>query len=230
MGSVVVVHMGSIVVVPGLQSTVSIFVMHRLSSSKACGIFPDQRSNSCLLHWQVDSLPLSHQGSPYINISVCIYIYILFIFFSIISYYKVLNIVPYVVQQDLIIYLFYMQQFVSISPNLYISLHVNFTSKNCKLGKKSICPHPHKTQCNKEKESHPASDRGGMPCHLQEKLHLGIPWWSSGQESAAAGATDSITGQGIKIPHTHTKKKKEMLPFLCQESKATYVAQILVGG
>lgn len=42
----------------------------------------------------------------------------------------------------------------------------------------------------------------------------------------------SITGQGIKIPHTHTKKKKkkEMLPFLCQESKATYVAQILVGG
>ena len=28
------------------------------------GIFPTQRSNLCLLHWQVDSLPLSHQGSP----------------------------------------------------------------------------------------------------------------------------------------------------------------------
>ena len=31
------------------------------------GIFPDQGSNSCLLHllhWQVDSLPLSHQANP----------------------------------------------------------------------------------------------------------------------------------------------------------------------
>ena len=28
------------------------------------GIFPAQRSNPCLLHWQVDSLPLSHPGSP----------------------------------------------------------------------------------------------------------------------------------------------------------------------
>ena len=35
-----------------------------LSCSSACGIFLDQGSNPCLLHWQVDSLPLSHQGSP----------------------------------------------------------------------------------------------------------------------------------------------------------------------
>ena len=28
------------------------------------GIFPIQGSNPCLLHWQVDSLPLSQQGSP----------------------------------------------------------------------------------------------------------------------------------------------------------------------
>ena len=28
------------------------------------GIFLTQGSNSCLLHWQVDSLPLSHLGSP----------------------------------------------------------------------------------------------------------------------------------------------------------------------
>ena len=34
-----------------------------LSCSVACGIFLDQGSNPCLLHWQVDSLPLSHQGS-----------------------------------------------------------------------------------------------------------------------------------------------------------------------
>ena len=37
---------------------------HRLSYSKACRIVPDQKSNSCLLHWQADSLPLCHQRSP----------------------------------------------------------------------------------------------------------------------------------------------------------------------
>ena len=38
----------------------------RLSScgSAASGLFPDQESNLCLLYWQVDSSPLSHQGSP----------------------------------------------------------------------------------------------------------------------------------------------------------------------
>ena len=35
-----------------------------LSSSLSYEIFPDQGSNSCLLHWQADSLLLSHQGSP----------------------------------------------------------------------------------------------------------------------------------------------------------------------
>ena len=38
--------------------------MHLLSCSAACGILPDQGSNPCLLHWQADSLPLSHEGSP----------------------------------------------------------------------------------------------------------------------------------------------------------------------
>jgi len=35
---------------------------HRLNScgSGACRIFPDQGSNPCLLHWQVDFLPLSN--------------------------------------------------------------------------------------------------------------------------------------------------------------------------
>ena len=32
----------------------------------ARGVFPDQESNPCLLHWQADSLPLSHRGSPII--------------------------------------------------------------------------------------------------------------------------------------------------------------------
>ena len=46
-----------------LQSTGSVVVAHRLSCSMACGIFLDQGLNLCLLHWQTDSLPPSHQGS-----------------------------------------------------------------------------------------------------------------------------------------------------------------------
>ena len=38
-----------------------------LSCSTICGIFLEQRWNPCLLHWQVDSYPLRHQGSPWIN-------------------------------------------------------------------------------------------------------------------------------------------------------------------
>ena len=40
---------------------------HRLSCPEACGIFPDQRLNWGLLHWQADSLPLSHQEAPTIS-------------------------------------------------------------------------------------------------------------------------------------------------------------------
>ena len=36
--------------VPALQSTGSIVVVHGLRCSVACGIFPDQGSNLCLLH------------------------------------------------------------------------------------------------------------------------------------------------------------------------------------
>ena len=35
-----------------------------LSGSVACGIFWDQGSNPCPLHWQGHSYPLYHQGSP----------------------------------------------------------------------------------------------------------------------------------------------------------------------
>ena len=41
-----------------------IVAAHGLSCSAACGIFPDQGSNPCLPHWQVDASPLSHQGNP----------------------------------------------------------------------------------------------------------------------------------------------------------------------
>ena len=55
--------MGSIV---AARALVSVVVTRGFSCSLAWGIFqdPDQESNSSLLHWQVDSLPLSHQGSP----------------------------------------------------------------------------------------------------------------------------------------------------------------------
>ena len=42
----------------------SVVVAHGPSCSTACGIFPDQGSNPCTLHWQADSQPLRHQGSP----------------------------------------------------------------------------------------------------------------------------------------------------------------------
>ena len=59
----VVVHMGSVFATTRLKSTGSIAVAHRLSCSSAYGIFLDQGSNPRLPHWQVDSLPLDHQGS-----------------------------------------------------------------------------------------------------------------------------------------------------------------------
>ena len=42
----------------------SVVVAHRLICPVACGIFPDQGSNRCPLHWQADSYPLDHPGSP----------------------------------------------------------------------------------------------------------------------------------------------------------------------
>ena len=35
-----------------------------LSLPMACGIFPDQGSDTCPLHWQVDHYSLHHQGNP----------------------------------------------------------------------------------------------------------------------------------------------------------------------
>ena len=54
----------SVIVAPRLQITGSIVVGHRLRCSTAHVIFPDQVLNPRLLHRQMDSLPLSHQGSP----------------------------------------------------------------------------------------------------------------------------------------------------------------------
>ena len=42
----------------------SVVVAHGSSCSAACGIFPDQGSNPCPLHWQADSQPLHHREAP----------------------------------------------------------------------------------------------------------------------------------------------------------------------
>ena len=52
---------GSVTGAPGLQSTGSVVVACGLSCSMACGIFPHQGLNPCLLYRQADSLSLSHQ-------------------------------------------------------------------------------------------------------------------------------------------------------------------------
>ena len=70
----------------GSRRAGSVAVAHRLSCSAACGIFPDQGSNPCPLHWQADSQPLCHQGSPH---------------------YKILSRVPCAKQWVLVGYLFY---------------------------------------------------------------------------------------------------------------------------
>ena len=53
----------------GSRCAGSVIVAHGPSCSAACGIFPDQGSNLCPLHWQADSQSLRHQGSP--TISTC---------------------------------------------------------------------------------------------------------------------------------------------------------------
>ena len=52
----------------GSRRAGSAIVAHGPSCSLACGIFPNQGSNPCPLHWQADSQPLCHQGSPVVQL------------------------------------------------------------------------------------------------------------------------------------------------------------------
>ena len=54
----------------GSRRAGSVVVARGPSCSAACGIFLDQGSNPCPLHWQADSQPLRHQGSPWILYSI----------------------------------------------------------------------------------------------------------------------------------------------------------------
>ena len=70
----------------GSRCAGSVIVAHGPSCSAACGIFPDQGLNPCLLHWQADSQPLRHQGSPHFQFySAKIYIPVV-TFFNIIIF------------------------------------------------------------------------------------------------------------------------------------------------
>ena len=51
----------------GCKRAGSAVVAHGPSCSAACGILPDQGPNPCPPHWQADSQPLRHQGSPPID-------------------------------------------------------------------------------------------------------------------------------------------------------------------
>ena len=79
----------------GSRCAGSVIVAHGPRCSAACGIFPDQGSNPCALHWQADSQPLRHQGSPTLSpsfsemlfaygsiISSQIYLNVTFLYFS----------------------------------------------------------------------------------------------------------------------------------------------------
>ena len=61
---VVAVHRLLPVVASLVEPGPSVVVMQGLSCSVACGIFLDQGLNSRPLHWQTDSYPLHHRGSP----------------------------------------------------------------------------------------------------------------------------------------------------------------------
>ena len=50
----------------GSRHAGSVIVAHGPICSAACGILPDQGSKPCPLHWQADSQPLCHQGSPHL--------------------------------------------------------------------------------------------------------------------------------------------------------------------
>ena len=57
----------------GSRRAGSVTVAHGPSRSAARGILPDQGSNPCSLHWQADSQPLRHQGSPDTELLIQVY-------------------------------------------------------------------------------------------------------------------------------------------------------------
>ena len=65
--SLLIVVVASLIVEHGLRTFRLQEVRHTGSAVVAPGIFLDQGSHLCLLHWQADSVPLSHQRSPHLS-------------------------------------------------------------------------------------------------------------------------------------------------------------------
>ena len=127
----------------GSRCAGSVVVAHGPSCSAACGIFPDQSSNPCPLHWQADSQPLRHQGSPSTFslilsledlVELCyshLYVFDIYIKFSckIISS-NILSTLLISFQQCLIYYLGYLLSIIltNLFLNLKISILILFKS------------------------------------------------------------------------------------------------------
>ena len=73
----------------GSRRADSVIVAHGPSCSAACGILPDQGSNPCPLHWQADSQPLRHQGSPH--------------FFSVVRMFKVYSLSSFYIHNTVLL-------------------------------------------------------------------------------------------------------------------------------
>ena len=63
----------------GSRHAGSVIVAHGPSCSAACGILLEQGSNPHPLHWQADSQPLRHQGSPTFNVLMSYFISFCFV-------------------------------------------------------------------------------------------------------------------------------------------------------
>ena len=70
----------------GSRRAGSVVVAHGLSCSEARGIFPDQGLNLCPLHWQADSQPLCHQGSPHFTLYHTVFYLLLYLQYLIVDF------------------------------------------------------------------------------------------------------------------------------------------------
>ena len=102
----------------------SVVVAHGPSWSAACGIFPDQGSNPCPLHWQADSQPVRHQGSPclfFFNWAVCFLVVEFqeyFIYFENISFIR--YIFPNILFQIFSMCILFLNVFNSLSQSRFL--------------------------------------------------------------------------------------------------------------
>ena len=57
----------------------SVVVVHGLSCPTPCGIFPDQGSNPCLLHWQADGFLITGLPGKSVHMYSCLFTFLVHI-------------------------------------------------------------------------------------------------------------------------------------------------------